>query len=113
MKLDINEINHNYIKRIVIFSLFLYKNYIRKPNVYVYNVNNFVKNKLGADLNIKIDYETKSLEEEREIMLNNLLNDEKTDYQSIIHVSFNTSTRYVTMDINIKDVEKYSNYLYL
>ncbi|MCK9477501.1 MAG: hypothetical protein M0R46_16415 [Candidatus Muirbacterium halophilum] len=113
MKLDINEVNHNYIKRVVIFSLFLYKNYIRKPNVYLYNINNFIKNKLGMDINIKIDYESKSLEEEREILIDSLLKEETSNYQSIIHVSFNTSTRYVTMDIDINDEEKYSNFLYL
>jgi len=34
MKLDINEVYHEYIIRIVIFALFTFKRQIRQPNVY-------------------------------------------------------------------------------
>ena len=34
MKLDINEIYHQYIVKVVIFSVFLYRRQIRQPNVF-------------------------------------------------------------------------------
>jgi hypothetical protein len=44
MKLDINEIYHQYIIRVIIFGLFLYKQQIRhQPNAYKLSVIAFVK----------------------------------------------------------------------
>ncbi len=43
MKLEINEIYHNYIIKIVIFAVFLYKNMIRQPSTYKLTVLSFVK----------------------------------------------------------------------
>jgi hypothetical protein len=34
MKLDVNQVYHQYITRVVIFSLFLFKIQLRQPNVY-------------------------------------------------------------------------------
>ena len=41
MKLEINQIYHNYILKIVIFSLFTHKGLIREPNVYKQSVLSF------------------------------------------------------------------------
>ncbi len=74
MKLDINEIYHNYIVRIVIFSLFLYKRQIRQPNVFKLSIDSFIKKRLPWKINLIIDTGIKmAKEEEREILLNELL----------------------------------------
>jgi hypothetical protein len=46
MKLDINEIYHNYIVRVVVFALFTFKRQIRQPNVYKISVITFTIKRL-------------------------------------------------------------------
>ena len=42
MKLDINEVYHQYIIRVVIFALFLFKRQIRQPGAYKQSVLAYV-----------------------------------------------------------------------
>ena len=70
MKLEINEIYHNYILKIVIFSLFTYKGLIRQPNVYKQSVLSFTKKRLPWKINLSIDTGLKlGKEDERDILL--------------------------------------------
>jgi hypothetical protein len=113
MKLDINEIYHNYIVRIVIFALFTFKRQIRQPNVYKISVITFTIKRLPWKINLVIDTGLKlDKEDEREILLNELLEGIETDYLSTVVVTFVTPLKEVTMSIDLSDEEKYEHYLY-
>ena len=113
MKLDINEVYHNYIVRIVIFALFTFKRQIRQPNVYKMSVITFTIKRLPWKINLVIDTGLKlDKEDEREILLEEILNGVESDYLSIVTVTFSTPLKEVTMNIDLSDEEKYSHYLY-
>ena len=113
MKLDINEVYHNYIVRIVIFALFTFKRQIRQPNIYKISVITFTIKRLPWKINLVIDTGLKlNKEDEREILLNELLEGIETDYLSTVVVTFVTPLKEVTMSIDLSDEEKYSHYLY-
>ena len=113
MKLDITEIYHQYITKIIIFSLFTFKGQIRQPNVYKNSVAGFVKRRLPWKVNLVIDTGLKlDKEEEREIMLLEILDDIESDYMTTVKVTFTTPKKEVTLDIDLSDEEKYSKYLY-
>lgn len=114
MKLDINEIYHNYIIRIVIFSIFVHKRMIRTPNVYKMSVNSFIKKRLPWQINLVIDTGFKlDKDDERQILLNELLEGVESDYLSTVTVTFTTPLKETTMQIDLKDEKKYEEYLYL
>lgn len=114
MKLDINEIYHNYIIRVVIFALFTFKNQIRQPNVYKMSVQAFVKRRLPWQINLYIDTGiTMSKGEEREVLLNELLEGVESNYLSVVTVSFTTPVKETTIEVDLKDEDKYQNFLYL
>lgn len=113
MKLDINEIYHNYIVRVVIFALFTFKRQIRQPNVFNFSVLGFVKKRIPWKINLIIDTGLKlDKEDEREILLNELLEGIETDYLSTVTVTFITPLKEVTMSIDLSDEGKYEEYLY-
>jgi len=113
MKLDMNEVYHNYIVRIVIFALFTFKRQIRQPNVYKMSVITFTIKRLPWKINLVIDTGLKlDKEDEREILLNELLEGIETDYLSTVVVTFVTPLKEVTMSIDLSDEEKYEHYLY-
>ena len=113
MKLDMNEIYHNYIVRVVIFALFTFKRQIRQPNVYKMSVITFTIKRLPWKINLVIDTGLKlDKEDEREILLEEILNGVESDYLSIVTVTFSTPLKEVTMNIDLSDEEKYSHYLY-
>jgi hypothetical protein len=113
MKLDINEVYHNYIVRVVVFALFTFKRQIRQPNVYKISVITFTIKRLPWKINLVIDTGLKlDKEDEREILLNELLEGIETDYLSTVVVTFVTPLKEVTMSIDLSDEEKYSHYLY-
>jgi len=113
MKLDISEVYHQYITRIVIFALFTFKGQIKQPNVYKLSVLGFVKRRLPWKINLTIDTGIKlNKDEEREIALAEILDNVESDYMTIINVSFTTPSKQVTMEIDLSDEEKYIKYLY-
>lgn len=113
MKLDISEVYHQYITRIVIFALFTFKGQIRQPNVYKQSVLGFVKRRLPWKINLTIDTGIKlNKDEEREIALAEILDNVESDYMKTVSVSFTTPSKQVTMEIDLSDEEKYVKYLY-
>ena len=113
MKLDMNEIYHNYIVRVVIFALFTFKRQIRRPNVYKMSVITFTIKRLPWKINLIIDTGMKlDREEEREILLEELLNGVESDYLSTVTVTFTTPLKEITMNIDLSDEKKYEHYLY-
>jgi hypothetical protein len=108
-----NEVYHNYIVRVVIFALFTFKRQIRQPNVYKISVITFTIKRLPWKINLVIDTGLKlNKEDEREILLNELLEGIETDYLSTVVVTFVTPLKEVTMSIDLSDEEKYEHYLY-
>ena len=113
MKHDINEVYHNYIVRVVIFALFTFKRQIRQPNVYKISVIRFTIKRLPWKINLVIDTGLKlDKEDEREILLEELLNGIESDYLSTVTVTFSTPLKEVTMSIDLSDEDKYEHYLY-
>jgi hypothetical protein len=113
MKLDINEVYHQYITKIVIFALFLFKRQIRQPNVYKQSVLTYVNKRLPWKIHLKIDTGTRlNKEEEREILLEELLNGVETDYLSFVLVTFDTPLKQTVMEINLKEEAKYEKFIY-
>jgi hypothetical protein len=113
MKLDINEIYHNYIIKIVIFALFLYKRQIRQPNVYKISVIRFTIKRLPWKINLIIDTGIKlDKEDERDLIIDEILNGIESDYLSTVTVTFTTPLKETTMLIDLSDERKYEEYLY-
>ena len=113
MKLDINEIYHNYIIKIVIFALFLYKRQIRQPNVYKISVMRFTIKRLPWKINLVIDTGIKlDKEDERDLIIDEILNGIESDYLSTVTVTFTTPLKETTMLIDLSDESKYEEYLY-
>jgi hypothetical protein len=114
MKLDINEVYHNYIVKVVIFSLFLYKRQVRQPNIFKQSVYSFVKKRLPWKINLIIDTGLKmEREDEREILLNELLDGVESDYLSKVIVTFTTPLKETTLEIDLREEDKYQKFLYL
>jgi hypothetical protein len=113
MKLDINEIYHNYIIKVVIFALFLYKRQIRQPNVYKVSVMRFTIKRLPWKINLVIDTGIKlDKEDERDLIIDEILNGIESDYLSTVTVTFTTPLKETTMLIDLSDEKKYEEYLY-
>lgn len=113
MKLDINEVYHQYIIKVVIFSLFLYKRQIRQPNVYKMSVISFVKKRLPWKINILIDTGIRlDKDDERDLILNQLLEGIESDYLTKVTVTFNTPLKEVTMEVDLVDELKYEKFIY-
>lgn len=113
MELDINKVYHKYIIRMVIFSIFLHKREIRNPDLFKFNVLSFLNKRLPWKINLSIDTGIKLEKlEERNIFLDVLLNDTKTDYLSNVKVSFKTPIKEVSMVISLNDEEKYKEFIY-
>ena len=114
MKLDINEIYHNYIVRVVIFGLFLHKAQIRQPNVYKLSVYSFVKRRLPWKVDLVIDTGIPlQKDEERQVLLGELLDGVEADWIWQVTVTFTTPLKETTLKIDLKDEEKYKEFLYL
>ena len=113
MKLDINEVYHQYITKIVIFGLFLFKGQLRQPNVYKQSVLAYVSKRLPWKIHLQIDTGVRlNKEDEREILLEELLNGVETDYLSFVLVTFDTPLKHTMMEINLKDEAKYEKFIY-
>lgn len=114
MKLDVNEVYHNYITRIVIFGLFLYKREFRQPNTYRRLVYAYVTKRLPWKVNLKIETVEEWSDKDliRDLLLDEILEDKKTEHIYHVAVSFTTPLRDMLMDIDLSDEAKYEKFLY-
>ena len=113
MKLDVQKINHNYVTRIIIFSVFLFKNYRKDENAYFQMILNFVRRKVGYNIDLKVEVGPKlSIEDQRESVIENLLNDDNVDIMNLVVVKFKTGDKEANIQINLNDEDKYEQYLY-
>jgi hypothetical protein len=114
MKLEINEVYHEYIIRVVIFSIFLFKGQIRKPNVYKASVLAFVNKRLPWKINLYIDTgEKMSIEDERDLILDEILNGVKAEYLKSVSIVLTTPLKKnCVVCIDLTDEKKYENHIY-
>ena len=113
MKLDVQKINHNYVTRMVIFSIFLFKNYRKEESAYFQMINNFLKRKVGYNINLEIEVGPKiSLQEQRESLIQGLLNGEEVANLNLVVVKFKTALKEAQIQINLNEEDKYEEYLY-
>lgn len=113
MKLDVNQVYHQYITRIVIFSLFLFKRQLRQPNVYKQSVLTYVNRRLAWKINLSIDTGEKlDKQSERDILLDELLNGVESDYLTYVTVTYTTPLKETVMEINLRDESKYEKFIY-
>lgn len=97
----------------VIFSIFLFKKYRKEENVYNQMINNFLRRKIGYSIDLKIECGPKfSLEDQRELVIENILNDEDFDHMNLVVVQFKTALKEVNMQVDLNKEEKYEHYLY-
>ena len=113
MRLDVQRINHNYVTRIIIFAVFLFKNYRKDENAYYQAIHNFVRRKVGYNTDLKIEVGPKlSKEDQRESLIENLLNDDSIDIMNLVVVTFKTGDKESSIQINLNTEDKYEEYLY-
>ena len=113
MKLEINEIYHNYIIRIVIFSLFSHKGLIRQPQVYKQSIHSFIKKRIPWKINLKIDTGTNiPLQEEREMLIDELLDGVENKLMKKVIVTFTTPLKEITIEVDLRNESKYERFLY-
>jgi hypothetical protein len=97
----------------VIFSIFLFKKYRKEENVYNQMINNFLRRKIGYSIDLKIECGPKfSLEDQRELVIENILNDEDFDHMNLVVAQFKTALKEVNMQVDLNKEEKYEHYLY-
>lgn len=113
MKLDINEIYHNYITKVVIFAIFTHKRQVKQPAIYRQSVLSFVKKRIPWKINLDVIIERRyNLEDERDLILEGLLNGIETNVLPIVTITFTSPLKETTMIIDLSDESKYEQFLY-
>ena len=115
MKLDYQEILHNYITRIVVFAVFLFKEQRKQESVYRESVRSFIKRRIRTDIEFTLEVGPKlSLEDQRDLQIESILNNfDETKFFNLVVVEFRTGFKEkITLQINLNDEKKYESYLY-
>lgn len=111
MNLDINTIQHNYIMRMVVFSIFLHKVNINDRELFVKKVQRFLKSRIPSVLSsLKISFPPISKEDKRVMVIDKILYEDKNLLDFVV-VSFSTPLKMVNLQIDISDEEKWENFL--
>jgi hypothetical protein len=114
MELDFSLIQHNYIKRLVIFAIFLYKNQRRNEVMYVNLVHTFVAKRLSIDIELDIDVGPKMDKSDvRNVLLEDILGDNDRDVgiMNLVILKFRTGHKEEILQINLNEEEKYLIFL--
>lgn len=114
MELDYQKIYHNFITRLVIFSVFLYKDLRREEEIYNQAVLSFLKKRIPHDINLYLEVGPKmTKEEERDLAISIILdNEEEKGILNLVVIKFKTGLKEVTLQVDLDKEEKYENYLY-
>lgn len=115
MKLDYQEIQHNYITRLIIFALFLYKELRKHQSTYLFSVQSFIQKRINYDIELTLEVgPILTLDEQRNTQIESLLDDRECRVLNLVVVEFKTGFKdKITLQINLNEEEKYSNFLYL
>lgn len=113
MQLNINELYHNYILKVVIFGLFTFKRQFRNPDVYKVSVIKFTNKRIPWKINLKIDTGIRlDKETERDIFIDEILNGVESEYLSIVRISLTTPLKSLSLEIDLKNESKYEKFIY-
>ena len=115
MRLDVNELNHKYIIRIVILAVFMHKDMKSQELIYKEYVRSFVQKRLGYDMELSLEVGPKIAKAERRDQVLSDLLDEVEDSRGIMNlvvVTFKTGFKDVNLQINLREEDKYENYIY-
>jgi hypothetical protein len=113
MKLDAQIIHHNYITRMVIFSVFLFKNYRNQESVYAQMINSFLKKKVHTKLQVELECGPKlATQDSRDTIIESLLNEDDFDHMNLVVVNFKTPLKEMSLQIDLNQEEKWNDYIY-
>jgi hypothetical protein len=113
VKLDYHEIHHNYVTKLVIFAVFLYKETRRQENVYSLSVLRFLKKRIPYEIYFTLEVGPKmALEDQRENAINLIFGNSEKSVLNLVVVQFRTGYKEVTLQIDLNQEEKYESYLY-
>lgn len=115
MDLDYQKIHHNFITRIVIFSVFLYKNLRRQENVYENSIRSFLRKRISQDIEFSLEVGPKMPKDEMRNSLIDSIFDPDSEGETLfylVQVRFKTSLMDVNMQIDLNSEDKYEDYLY-
>lgn len=115
MELDYQKIQHNFITRIVIFGIFLYKNLRRQEKVYENSVRVFLRKRISQDIELSLEVGPKMPKDEiRNSLIDSIFDPDNKGVPlfHLVNVRFKTSLMDVNMQIDLNSEEKYEDYLY-
>lgn len=116
MRLDVNELNHKYIIRLVILGVFMYKELRKQELVYQEQIRTFIEKRLGYNTDLLIEVGPKmGKSDSRNQILMDLLDDVEDDDRGVFNlvvVKFKTGYKDVNLQINLNQPEKYEEYIY-
>jgi len=116
MKIDVNEINQNYIIRLVILALFMYKDMRNQEDQYQEYVRSFVEKRLQYSTNIILDVGPKMCKKEsRDLIISDILDevdDDDRGVNNLVVAVFKAGVEEINLQINLNQEEKYESYLY-
>ena len=116
MKMELSEINHNYVTRVIVYSLFLHMEHRKDKETYLTKVKEFLLSRFRSDLSLTMDVgpvlsSREELVDKIERYKGMREEDESMD-SNIVTVSFATGFKKMKLEINLFEPEKYEMYLY-
>ncbi len=110
--MDFQKINHNYITRIIIYSILLYSENRDDHKLYTTLVKKFVSKRLRFNVDIQIDLgKDYDKDERRDILLDQLLQNEQLDKFKTIGVKFKTGLKEMNLIIDLRRESEYEKWL--
>lgn len=114
MKFDYQEIHSNYVTRLVIFSVFLFKETRKQEHVFQESVRGFLKKRLHYDIDFSLEVGPKvTKDEHREMAIDAILNNnEDLEVLNLVQVRFKTGFKDINLQIDLNQELKYESIIY-
>lgn len=113
MKLEYQEIHHQYVTRLIILAVFMFKGTRRQEKVYETVVRSFLMKRLHYELNISLSVGPKMTKDEnRDLAIDSILNNDELEVLNLVQVQFTTGFKEVNMQIDLNQEEKYELIIY-
>jgi len=112
MKIDFQKIKHNYIKRVVIYAILLYRSQSR-TDIYKTIVIDFVKKRTGlGEIEIEVGPNMAKKDHRKSILQSIFVSDDtEIKHMSMVIVKFRTGYKFEEMQIDLNNSEKYEIFL--
>jgi len=112
MDIDINKIHHNYLIKLVISSIIILKQYRFDEGDFNIKVNTFIEKRTPFRIDLKISVgPNEDLLTNRRNSIRNLINGDIDIKKNLIVASFKTPLESVNIQIDLKELDKYNNFL--